>query len=61
MPFQFEEALLCRQAAPEPRERAVGSDHTMTGNDDGNRIAADGPADGPDGFGTGDRPGATSP
>jgi hypothetical protein len=49
MPLNLKQDLFGRQPSPETGERGIRSYHPMTGNNNGNRIASDGPADSPDG------------
>jgi hypothetical protein len=46
-PFQAQQLLLDRQPAGESSERAVGSDHAMARDEEGNRIGAARTADRP--------------
>ena len=56
-PLEFEEPAFAFDSSSVTRERAVSSDHPMTGDDDRDGICAIGQAYGSDGFGTTDASG----
>ena len=57
MPLDFQQQFFSGQAAAESGEGIIGTYNTMTGNYDGNRIAADGSTDCPYGGWTSNLPG----